>query len=111
MIEPGENFKNLPKEENIKSIHSGSYGRLSWDSKSNTITTRFDTPSAGRFIHPSLNRNITIREAARLQSFPDNYRFLGNKTSVHTQIGNAVPPQLAEYLGLVIKKIYHEYYK
>ena len=62
-----------------------------------TITTRFDTPSAGRFIHPLEHRTITVREAARIQSFPDNLVFYGNKTSICKQIGNA-PPYLGEFL-------------
>ena len=51
-IDVGENWTKLAKEENIKSVHSGAYGRLKWDETSYTITTRFDTPSAGRVIHP-----------------------------------------------------------
>lgn len=96
----GENFMVL--HENIKSVHSGSYGRLSWDSHAQTITTRFDTPSGGRFIHPEKNRTITPREAARIQSFPDDFIFYGNRTIICRQIGNAVPPKLAFFLSKVI---------
>ena len=102
-IKPGENWKSLP--ESIKSVHSGAYGRLEWNKPAMTVTTRFDTPSAGRFIHPSEHRTITVREASRIQSFPDNYVFYGNKTSICKQIGNAVPPYLGEFLGLIIKQI------
>lgn len=102
-ITPGENFRSL--DETIKSIHSGSYGRMEWDKQSVTITTRFDTPSGGRFIHPVMDRTITPREAARLQSFDDNYVFYGSKTSVGKQIGNAVPPLLAEVLAEMIKQL------
>jgi DNA (cytosine-5)-methyltransferase 1 len=104
-IKNGQNWQDLAESENIKSVHSGAYGRLSWNDLSVTITTRFDTPSAGRFIHPDLDRNITPREAARLQSFPDDFIFYGNKTSICKQIGNAVPPLLAEFLGYLIKNI------
>lgn len=96
----GENFTIL--NENIKSVHSGSYGRLSWDSQAQTITTRFDTPSGGRFTHPDKNRTLTPREAARIQSFPDDYVFYGSRTSICKQIGNAVPPKLAYFLARVI---------
>ena len=96
----GENFTVL--NEDIKSVHSGSYGRLSWDSQAQTITTRFDTPSGGRFTHPEKNRTITPREAARIQSFPDDFVFYGNKTTICKQIGNAVPPKLAYFLARVI---------
>jgi DNA (cytosine-5)-methyltransferase 1 len=100
-IKPNENWTVL--DEKINSIHSGSYGRLDWNKQATTITTRFDTPSAGRYIHPSLNRTITPREAARLQSFPDDYIFRGTKSSICTQIGNAVPPLLAEFVANMIK--------
>lgn len=101
-IGTGENYKSL--NESIKSIHSGSYGRLEWDQPAYTITTRFDTPSAGRVIHPVLNRALTPREAARIQSFDDNFIFEGNKTSVGKQIGNAVPPILSNILAEIILK-------
>lgn len=100
-IRPNENWTVLG--EDIRSVHSGSYGRLDWLKPSTTITTRFDTPSGGRYIHPELDRTITPREAARLQSFPDDYVFYGTKSSVCTQIGNAVPPQLAEYIAYMIR--------
>lgn len=98
-----ENFTVL--EENIRSVHSGSYGRLNPDGVAPTVTTRFDTPSGGKFIHPYLNRTITPREAARLQSFPDGFEFIGNRTSVCKQIGNAVPPKLAYVLAQTVKQI------
>jgi DNA (cytosine-5)-methyltransferase 1 len=105
-IKIGENFQSL--DENIKSVHSGSYGRMYWNQPSMTITTRFDTPSGGRFIHPSKNRTITAREAARLQSFPDDYIFMGKKTSVSKQIGNAVPPKLSFFLAKYISNLIGE---
>lgn len=102
-IGEGENFTKL--EENIKSIHSGSYGRLEKMGFAPTITTRFDTPSGGKFIHPIFNRTITPREAARIQSFPDNYIFYGNKSSICRQIGNAVPPKCSYFLAEVVKEV------
>lgn len=105
-IHINENYLSL--DENINSIHSGSYGRLDPDGMAATITTRFDTPSGGRFIHPYLNRTITPREAARLQSFPDSFEFIGSKTSVCKQIGNAVPPKLAYFFGIMIKRMINE---
>lgn len=102
-IEVGENWTKIAAEENIKSVHSGAYGRLSWNEQAYTITTRFDTPSAGRVIHPELNRALTPREAARIQSFDDDFVFYGSKSSIGRQIGNAVPPLVAEVLADIIK--------
>lgn len=102
-IRPNQNFTSL--DEEIKSIHSGSYGRLDWDKPATTITTRFDTPSAGRYIHPDADRTITPREAARIQSFPDSFVFYGSKSSVCKQIGNAVPPRMAEFIARLITYI------
>lgn len=100
-IKPDQNFKSLG--EDIKSIHSGAYGRLSWDKPAPTITTRFDTPSAGRVIHPVLNRVLTPREAARIQSFDDDIVFHGTKSIICRQIGNAVPPLLSKGLAYIVK--------
>lgn len=102
-IAAGENWTKL--KENIKSVHSGAYGRLDKNGVAPTITTRFDTPSGGRFIHPIEDRTLSPREGARIQSFPDDYKFLGNKTSVYKQIGNAVPPKLAYFWGILIQEI------
>lgn len=99
----GENFTVL--NEKINSVHSGSYGRLHWHEQSPTITTRFDTPAGGRFIHPEQNRTLTPREAARIQSFPDSYIFYGGKTSICKQIGNAVPPKISYFLAEFVKVI------
>lgn len=102
-IKIDENFTSL--EENIKSIHSGSYGRLNPNGFAPTVTTRFDTPSGGKFIHPFENRTLTPREAARIQSFPDSFEFVGTKSNICKQIGNAVPPKLAFYLAIMVKEI------
>lgn len=105
-IANGENFEVL--DEKIKSVHSGAYGRLCWDEPAPTVTTRFDTPAGGRFIHPVQNRTLTPREAARIQSFPDDFVFYGNKTSVCKQIGNAVPPKISYFLARLIRNILEE---
>lgn len=90
---------SLPSEHMTKSIYSGTWCRIVKDKPTVTITTRFDTPSSGRFTHPYLNRAITVREAARIQSFPDNFIFRGTKSSQMKQVGNAVPPKLAEAIA------------
>ncbi len=79
------------------------FGRLSWDQPALTIRTEFYKPEKGRYLHPSEHRPITHREAARLQTFPDDFVFKGSKISVARQIGNAVPPVLAYRIGLAIR--------
>ncbi|WP_038650100.1 DNA cytosine methyltransferase [Roseicyclus elongatus] len=78
------------------------YGRLMWEGQCPTITVGFDSFTRGRYGHPEQNRAITPREAARMQGFPDDFRFLGNRMDVRTQVGNAVPPPLARAAGLAI---------
>ena len=102
-IKNGQNFTVL--NEKINSVHSGSYGRLCWDEQAPTITTRFDTPAGGRFIHPDEDRTLSPREAARIQSFPDDFIFYGTKTSICKQIGNAVPPKISFFIATLVKKI------
>lgn len=102
---PAEGDKtSMPKELYGNQQFQTTWSRLVWDKPSPTIDTRFDTPSNGRNSHPYLNRAITPREAARIQSFPDSYIFYGKKTSICKQIGNAVPPLLAKAIGEYIKK-------
>ncbi|MCM1497180.1 MAG: DNA cytosine methyltransferase [Clostridium sp.] len=102
MIPPNAGKEVLPKEHLTKSIYSGTWTRMRKDEISVTITTRFDTPSSGKFTHPFLDRAITVREAARIQSFPDSFHFIGNKGSQMKQVGNAVPPLLAASIAEVI---------
>lgn len=104
MIPPNAGKEVLPKEHLTKSIYSGTWTRMRKDEISVTITTRFDTPSSGKFTHPFLDRAITVREAARIQSFPDDFKFVGNKGSQMKQVGNAVPPLLAAAIAEVIMK-------
>ena len=63
----------------------------------------FVLSSSGRFTHPFLNRCLTVREAARIQSFPDDFIFYGSKTIQMKEVGNAVPPLLAKAIANVIK--------
>lgn len=121
-VPPGGNWKDIPEDipsERIKNIRisfakgegsrSTYYGRLHPDRPSYTINTYFTRPGNGCHIHYDYSgkqhRTLSHREAARLQSFPDNFVFKGNKGAITTQIGNAVPPllafQVARHLNLV----------
>ena len=111
-IPPGGNWKNIPETvpsrrvEQIRRSYSNGggsrstyYGRLQPDKPSYTINTNFNRPGNGCHLHYDYaggqNRVLSQREAARLQSFPDNFVFYGSKRSINSQIGNAVPPLLA----------------
>ena len=112
-VPSGGNWSDLPAATIAKSArltqiyNSGGrttyYGRLSGELPSYTINTYFNRPGNGTFIHPTQDRLISMREAARLQSFPDRYRFLGSFSSRFKQIGNAVPPLLGKVLGAGFK--------
>jgi DNA (cytosine-5)-methyltransferase 1 len=79
------------------------FGRLWWNRPSVTIRTEFFKPEKGRYLHPVANRPITHREAARIQTFPDDFRFVGTKIEIARQIGNAVPCLLAYAIAVGIK--------
>lgn len=104
MIPPEKGKEFLPEELLGKQKFHSTWGRLKWDEPSPTIDTRFDAASNGTNNHPVLNRAITAREAARIQSFDDSYIFYGSKVAVRTQIGNAVPPLMAKAIADQIYK-------
>jgi DNA (cytosine-5)-methyltransferase 1 len=113
-VPPGGNWQDIPKETVAKSArlkqisNSGGrttyYGRMRSDAPAYTVNTYFNRPGNGTFIHPEQDRLISLREAARLQSFSDGYRFLGSFSSKLKQIGNAVPPILGNEVGKLVKK-------
>lgn len=109
LIPPECGKECLPEEMLGKQKFKTTWGRLKWDEVSPTIDTRFDASSNGTNNHPFLNRAITPREAARIQSFDDKFIFVGSKVYIRKQIGNAVPPlmakaiadQISDYFGIV----------
>lgn len=92
-----ESGRQLACHKNYRG-HLDVYGRIYPHLPSNTITTGCNNPSKGRFVHPWLHHGITLRHAARLQTFPDDYIFHGGTMSIAKQIGNAVPVKLGEAL-------------
>ncbi len=113
-VPPGGNWKNIPSHvpssrlAQIRESYAAGegsrstyYGRLKPDRPSYTINTYFNRPGNGCFLHYDFEQHRTIsqREAARLQSFPDSFKFVGSKISINKQIGNAVPPLLSFQLA------------
>ena len=108
-VPPGGNWKDIPhatvaKSGRLKKIaekggRTTLYGRIDYDKPSYTISTYFNRPGNGTYVHPAHERVLSIREAARLQCFADDYYFFGNKTQVLKQVGNAVPTVLAYQIG------------
>ncbi|GAA4418154.1 DNA (cytosine-5-)-methyltransferase [Actinokineospora soli] len=80
-------------------------GRMRWDQPSLTIRTEFYKPEKGQYLHPVHHRPITHLEAARLQSFPDDFAWCGTKVEIARQIGNAVPPRLAEAVARQVRAV------
>lgn len=104
-VPPGGSWKDIPmetveKSKRLKRItetggRTTLYGRIDYNKPSYTITTYFNRPGNGTYVHPVHDRVLSVREAARFQCFQDNYYFWGNKTQLLKQVGNAVPTVLA----------------
>lgn len=107
-LKDGQSKDDLPEDIRPKSGYGNTYAKLWWDKPSTTITRNFACPSSSRCIHPRDSRAMSIREGARLQSFPDDYKFYGSDGTKRLEIGNAVPPLLsiaiAKQMLLAIKE-------
>lgn len=113
-VKPGGNWTDIPFELLPKGMqrakpgdHTKRYGRVEADGLASTILTKCD-PHWGAFIHYEQDRSFTVREAARIQSFPDHFIFSGTQGQQFAQVGNAVPPLLAEAVGSAIRSILQE---
>jgi DNA (cytosine-5)-methyltransferase 1 len=110
-IGPGQDWRDLPRDmlpgsmqRALRKDHTRRYRRMTWDGVPRAVITRFRDPKSGEYTHPEQNRTITIREAARLQGFPDRFVFHGDKSSQYDQVGNAVPTQLAQAIASEIRR-------
>lgn len=105
-LQAGQDWRDLPFDllpDGMKRAkrkdHTRRYSRMTWDGIPRSIITRFRDPKSGEYTHPEQHRTISIREAARIQSFPDRFVFKGSYSEQYDQVGNAVPPILAEAIG------------
>jgi DNA (cytosine-5)-methyltransferase 1 len=111
LLKPGQDWRDLPYELLPPSMkraqrkdHTRRYRRMTWDGIPRAIITRFRDPKSGEYTHPDQDRTITIREAARIQGFPDWYSFSGSNTSKYSQVGNAIPVPLASAIALEVSR-------
>ena len=108
-IPQGGSWRDIPFDllpEGMKKArrcdHTKRYGRMTWEGLASTILTKCDI-HWGAFIHPDQDRSISVREAARFQSFPDRFEFQGSRTDQFVQVGNAVPPLLGWHIANSVK--------
>ena len=104
-MEPGQTYRDVP--EHLRRYRadtfSDKYKRLTWEGLSRTITAHI-AKDGYWYIHPEQDRTLSVREAARIQTFPDSFRFAGTPSNRYQQIGNAVPPMLAESVGTSLRE-------
>jgi DNA (cytosine-5)-methyltransferase 1 len=114
LLKPGEDWRDLPDallpgsmQRALRKDHTRRYRRMDWDGVPRAIITRFRDPKSGEYTHPEQHRTISIREAARIQGFPDWFSFAGPNTSKYIQVGNAVPVQLAKAIAAEVISCLH----
>jgi len=110
-LKEGEDWRDLPVEllpegmrRALRKDHTRRYSRMTWAGVPRSIITRFRDPKSGEYTHPDQDRTISIREAARIQSFPDRFVFEGSYSEQYDQVGNAVPPKLAAAVASEVRR-------
>lgn len=96
-------LRRIAQSHDLVGAFNGKYRRLSWDKPSYTVDTRFGDPKY--FLHPSEHRGFTVREAARIQGFPDSFIFHGTKAEQFRMVGNAVPPPMAYLIAVFVRNM------
>lgn len=111
LLAPGQDWRDLPHEllppgmqRALRKDHTRRYRRMTWNGVPRSVITRFRDPKSGEYTHPEQDRTLSIREAARLQGFPDRFQLLGDRTSQYEQVGNAVPVPLAEAVAAEVAR-------
>lgn len=111
-LRPGQDWRDLPFDllppsmrRALRKDHTRRFRRMTWSGVPRSIITRFRDPKSGEYSHPTQNRTISIREAARIQGFPDWFAFQGPNTSKYVQVGNAIPVQLARAVGAEVSRV------
>ncbi|HJQ32938.1 MAG TPA: DNA cytosine methyltransferase [Pyrinomonadaceae bacterium] len=120
-VPPGGGLLNVPRRlltNHLKKVLDGEYGngglikniygRMEWDKPSGTVVAGIDKITCGRFVHPTAHRLLTPRECARIQSFPDSFRFHGSLVNQYYLVGNAVPPTISGVIAKAISEVLSE---
>jgi DNA (cytosine-5)-methyltransferase 1 len=109
-LAPGQDWRDLPNDmlpagmqRALRKDHTRRYRRMTWEGVPRAVITRFRDPKSGEYTHPEQDRTISIREAARLQGFPDRFIFHGDRSGQYEQVGNAVPVQLAQAIACEVQ--------
>ncbi|MBX3738975.1 MAG: DNA cytosine methyltransferase [Candidatus Didemnitutus sp.] len=114
-IPPGGDKRDIMKRRpelaprswwNVHSEATDVWGRMELDAPANTLRTAFINPSKGRYIHPTADRMITLREAARIHSIPDHWQFCGPDSYIARQIGNSVPPRMGRAVARAVAALF-----
>jgi DNA (cytosine-5)-methyltransferase 1 len=111
LLKPGQDWRDLPHDmlppgmqRALRKDHTRRFRRMTWEGIPRSVVTRFRDPKTGEYTHPEQDRTISIREAARLQGFPDSFAFMGTRSSQYDQVGNAVPVHLARAIGAEVQR-------